>query len=181
MVGAQQLYQRFGFHRAAERDIILDSGLRPPLVHFWSCMKIVTDLPRTVRVIENVWIPLADGTRLAAKIWLPEDAEAEPVPAVLECLPYRKGDGTAIRDERARTRYLAGHGYAGVRVDLRGTRRLRRRPRRRVHRSRSRRTRVEVIAWLAEQPWCTGAVGMIGHLLGRLQRAAGGGAAARRR
>ena len=39
---------------------------------------------------------------------------------------------------------------------------------------------LEVIAWLAAQPWCTGAVGMIGHLLGRLQRAPGRGAPAAR-
>jgi len=121
-------------------------------------MKIVTDLPRTVRVMENVWIPLADGTRLAAKIWLPEDALEHQVPAVLEALPYRKGDGTAIRDE-VRYPYLAGHGYAGVRLDLRGSgdsdgilddeyseQEL---------------SDIEqVIAWLVEQEWCTGAVGM---------------------
>ncbi len=32
----------------------------------------------------------------------------------------------------------------------------------------------EVIAWLAEQPWCSGAVGMIGHLVERIQQTAGG-------
>ena len=36
--------------------------------------------------------------RLAARIWLPEDAEANPVPAILEFLPYRKRDGTSERD-----------------------------------------------------------------------------------
>src|SRR5438477_10326155 len=79
----------------------------------------VRDFPRAVRVIENTWVPMADGTRLAAKIWLPENAETEPVPAVFEFLPYRKRDGTAVRDELLFP-YLAGHGYAGVRVDLRG-------------------------------------------------------------
>ncbi|MER9978167.1 hypothetical protein [Mesorhizobium sp. M0085] len=39
-------------------------------------MKIVTDFPRKVREIENVFIPLSDGTRLAARVWLPEDAES---------------------------------------------------------------------------------------------------------
>ena len=41
-------------------------------------MTITTNLPhkvREVREIENTWIPLTDGTRLAARIWLLEDAE----------------------------------------------------------------------------------------------------------
>ena len=36
-----------------------------------------------VRTLDPVWIPLADGTRLAATLWLPADAEQAPVPAVL--------------------------------------------------------------------------------------------------
>src|ERR1700757_513916 len=77
-------------------------------------------LPRRVREIENQFIPLADGTRLAARIWLPEDAESDPVPAILEYLPYRKRDGTAGRDALTHPS-IAGHGYACVRVDIRGT------------------------------------------------------------
>ncbi len=82
---------------------------------------IVTTFPRTVRVIERTLIPLKDGTTLAARIWLPDDAEQNPVPAILEYLPYRKRDGTYERDALTHP-YLAGHGYAGVRVDLRGWR-----------------------------------------------------------
>ena len=90
-------------------------------------MKIKQDFPHRVREIENQWIVLADGTRLAARIWLPEgaagspeeDAESNPVPAILEYLPYRKRDGTAVRDELTHP-YFAGHGYACVRVDMRG-------------------------------------------------------------
>jgi predicted acyl esterase len=59
---------------------------------------IVTTFPRTVRVIEHTLIPLKDGTMLAARIWLPDDAEQNPVPAILEYLPYRKRDGTYERD-----------------------------------------------------------------------------------
>src|SRR5437762_664520 len=76
--------------------------------------------PRTVRVIEHTLIPLKDGTMLAARIWLPPDAEQNPVPAILEYLPYRKRDGTYERDALTYP-YLAGHGYAGVRVDIRGS------------------------------------------------------------
>jgi len=82
--------------------------------------RIRTEFPRVVREIEHTWIPLSDDTRLAARIWLPDDAESDPVPAVLEYLPYRKTDGTAIRDAK-RQPYLAGFGYAAVRVDMRGT------------------------------------------------------------
>jgi putative CocE/NonD family hydrolase len=122
--------------------------------------RIRTDFPRIVREIEHTWIPLSDGTRLAARIWLPEDAEADPVPAVLEYLPYRKTDGTAIRDAK-RQPYLAGFGYAGVRVDMRGTGEsdgiLTD-----EYTEQEQEDGLEVIAWLAEQPWCSGAVGVWG-------------------
>jgi predicted acyl esterase len=76
--------------------------------------------PPGTREIENVFIPLKDGTRLAARIWLPADAESRPVPAILEYLPYRKRDGTPERDQLMHP-YFAAHGYAAVRVDIRGT------------------------------------------------------------
>ncbi len=49
-------------------------------------VRVVHEFPRRVDVREQVWIPLADGTRLAARIWLPDDAEADAVPAVLEAV-----------------------------------------------------------------------------------------------
>jgi hypothetical protein len=76
-------------------------------------ISVVTDFPRQVREIENTFITLAEGIRLAARIWLPEDAEANPVPAILEFLPYRKRDGTSERDTVTHP-YYAGHGYACV-------------------------------------------------------------------
>ncbi len=45
-------------------------------------MTVVTAWPRTERVLDPVWNPLPDGCRLAARIWRPADAEADPVPAV---------------------------------------------------------------------------------------------------
>ena len=123
-------------------------------------MSIRTHFPRAVRRIDHTWIPMSDGTRLAARLWLPEDAERDPVPAILEYLPYRKGDAFAKRDTHHHP-WFAGHGYAGVRVDLRGSgdsdgilldEYL----------PQEQDDGLEVIAWLAEQPWCSGAVGMIG-------------------
>ena len=73
-----------------------------------------------IKVFSHVWIPMSDDTRLAAKIWLPEDADDNPVPAILEYIPYRKRDFKAVRDDQIHG-YYAEHGYAGVRVDLRGS------------------------------------------------------------
>ena len=71
--------------------------------------RIVAEFPREVVEIEHVWIPMPDGARLSARIWMPEDAERDPVPAILEYIPYRKRDGTRIWDD-PRHRYWAGHG-----------------------------------------------------------------------
>src|SRR3546814_12195043 len=70
---------------------------------------------RQVTEIENTFITLSDGCRLAARIWLPQDAEQHPVPAVLEYLPYRKRDSTAPRDESTHP-LAAARGYACVRL-----------------------------------------------------------------
>ncbi len=122
-------------------------------------MRHVSAFPRPVRVVET-FIPLSDGTRLFARIWLPEDARADPVPAVLEYLPYRLADGTATRDALTHP-YMAGHGYACVRVDMRGTGNsdglmLD------EYLPQEQDDALEVIAWIAAQDWCGGAVGMMG-------------------
>ncbi len=121
---------------------------------------IRTQFPRSVREIENTWIPLPDGTRLAARIWLPEDAEQDPVPAILEYLPYRKRDGTVERDHLTHP-YFAGFGYAGVRVDMRGTGDSEG-VCRGEYLQQEQEDCLTVIQWLADQPWCSGRVGMIG-------------------
>jgi hypothetical protein len=123
-------------------------------------MKTITTFPRPVKVLEHVLVPLSDGIQLAAKIWLPESAEREPVPAVLEFIPYRKRDFEAVNDSITHG-YLAGHGYAGVRVDLRG-----------AGESegvledeyllREQRDGLEVLRYIAAQPWCNGSIGMMG-------------------
>jgi predicted acyl esterase len=123
-------------------------------------VKTVEDFPRPVQVIENALIPLSDGTRLAARIWLPADAERAPVPALLEYLPYRKRDLMRSRDGPMH-HYFAGHGYASVRVDIRGAGDseglLQDEYTETEHDD-----AIEVIEWLAAQSWCSGAVGMFG-------------------
>ena len=123
-------------------------------------MKTVTDFPRNVVVHEDVRIEMPDGVRLSARLWLPEDAEADPVPLILEHLPYRKRDGTIARDELTHP-WFAGHGYACLRVDMRGngdsdglmadeyT-------------AQELQDACDVIAWARAQPWCSGTAGMMG-------------------
>ena len=83
-------------------------------------MKVVEHFTHKIRHIEHCWIPMADGIRLAARIWMPEGAETKPVPAIFEYIPYRKRDGVRLRDETMHP-YFAGHGYACIRVDIRGS------------------------------------------------------------
>jgi len=126
--------------------------------------RIRQDLPEAFEVLDPVWIPMSDGARLAARILLPKSAAVTPVPAVLEYIPYRRRDGTIIGDT-PRHAYFAGHGYAGVRVDMRGSgdsdgvlldEYL----------PQEQDDALEVIAWLARQPWCSGKVGMMGYSWG---------------
>lgn len=127
-------------------------------------MDVKTEFPNAIREIENTWIPMSDGARLAARIWLPLDAEEHPVPAILEYIPYRKNDFTALRDS-IRHPYFAGHGYASVRVDMRGSgdsdgvlydEYL----------PQEQDDALEVLTWIAGQSWCTGAAGIIGKSWG---------------
>lgn len=123
-------------------------------------MVFINEFPRDVREIEHVWIPLPDGTRLSARIWMPADADTNPVPAILEYIPYRKRDGTRVRDE-CRHRYWAGHGYACIRLDIRGTGDSEGLISDEYPKS-EQDDCVRAIAWIADQPWCSGNVGMTG-------------------
>lgn len=113
-----------------------------------------------IRVRDHTEIVLSDGVVLSAMTWMPDDAEANPVPAILEYLPYPKRDQTAKRDA-LNHRYFASCGYACVRVDMRGAgdsegvllgEYLKQ----------EQDDALEVLQWIAAQPWCTGAIGMIG-------------------
>ncbi|WP_170607157.1 CocE/NonD family hydrolase [Ruegeria arenilitoris] len=115
---------------------------------------------RDIEDLPDMGIKMSDGCRLSARMWMPLDAKKDPVPAILEYLPYRKRDGTATRDALTHP-WFAKRGYACVRVDMRGNgdsegfmedeytqQELD--------------DAVEVIDWLARQPWCNGSVGMMG-------------------
>jgi hypothetical protein len=81
---------------------------------------VLRDVYDKIRVVELQWIPMADGRRLAARLWLPNDAEKKPVPAVLEYIPYRRRDGTRVRDDE-RHAWMAAQGYVCARVDITGS------------------------------------------------------------
>jgi hypothetical protein len=111
-----------------------------------------------VRTVAHAWIPMADGTRLSAKLWLPDPPPPGGVPVILEYAPYRKDDATSAGDERM-FGYFAARGYACVRVDIRGCgdsdgilegEYL----------ALEQDDALEVLAWIAAQPWSDGGVGM---------------------
>jgi len=117
-----------------------------------------------VTVVEHFFIPLSDGVRLAARMWLPAYAEQTKVPALLEYIPYRKRDGTRGRDEPMHG-WFAAHGYAAVRVDMRGSGESD------GHMAdeylaQELSDACEVIDWLSRQTWCSGRVGMMGKSWG---------------
>ncbi|MFC5799435.1 CocE/NonD family hydrolase [Streptomyces formicae] len=130
-------------------------------------MRIRTAYPYETRH-EDVRIPLSGGTsqaegcgggiQLYARIWRP--LTDEPVPALLEYLPHRLTDATAARDWQ-RHPWYAGHGYASVRVDMRGHGNSDGVPGD-AYAAAELADGAAVVGWLAEQPWCDGGVGMFG-------------------
>lgn len=123
-------------------------------------MKTIVNFPNSVRVLEHVWIPLAEGIRLAAKIWIPESAYKTSVPAILEFIPYRKRDFEAVADSITHG-YFAGYGYACVRVDLRGAGESEG-VLKDEYLDQEQQDGLEVLGWIAAQPWCNGSIGMMG-------------------
>ena len=123
-------------------------------------MKTVTEFPFETVEYPDMAILMPDGCRLSARVWMPKGALNQPVPAILEYLPYRKRDGTTARDCLTHP-YLAGHGYACLRVDMRGNG-----DSEGVmldeYAERELQDACEIIAWIVQQPWCTGKVGMMG-------------------
>ena len=114
-----------------------------------------------VRLVQE-WIPMSDGVRLAATLYMPDGTKpSEKFPALLEYLPYRKDDATAARDYPIHS-YFARRGYVSVRVDVRGFGASEGTPTDREYSEQEQRDGEQVIAWLASQPWSTGKVGMFG-------------------
>ena len=123
-------------------------------------MTAIPNSPRPIVEDPDMGIVLSDGCRLSARVWMPKDAGDDPVPAILEYLPYRKRDGTVARDELTHP-WFAERGYACIRVDIRGngdSEGLMEDE----YSAQELSDGAEVIEWLAAQPWCNGRVGMMG-------------------
>ena len=115
---------------------------------------------REVVEVPTLWVRLREGRRLAARMWLPADANTHPVPAILESIPYRRRDGTIGGDALSHP-WWAARGYAAIRLDIAGSgdsdgllldEYL----------PQEQSDVCAAIGWIAEQRWCSGSVGMIG-------------------
>ncbi len=133
---------------------------RQPVTSAPSSVKEVdVDSLATVSAHQQVTIPLPDGTVLAGRLWLPA-ATNETVPLVLEWIPYRQSDNTAVDDSMVHG-YFAAHGIAALRVDLRGSGNSTGLLRDEYLRQ-EQDDALDVIDWVTRQPWSNGNVGMIG-------------------
>ncbi|MDF3414360.1 CocE/NonD family hydrolase [Sulfitobacter sp. M57] len=123
-------------------------------------MKTAPNALREITENPDFGITLSDGCRLSARVWMPKDAGDDPVPVILEYLPYRKRDGTCARDALTHP-WFAERGYACLRVDMRGngdSHGLMEDE----YAPQEQADAVEIINWVAAQPWCNGRVGMMG-------------------
>ena len=105
----------------------------------------------------RVWITAADGIRLAARLWLPDE---RPAAALLEALPYRMDDLTASYASEYERLCIEG-GFAVCRLDIRGSGSSEGI----AHDEYTAEEHSDIcdtIAWLAAQDWCSGRVGMYG-------------------
>ena len=123
-------------------------------------MKFVSEFPYEVMEHADMGIVMSDGCRLSARVWMPVGANENPAPVILEHLPYRKRDGTIVRDQFTHP-WFAGHGYVCIRTDMRGngdSEGLMSDE----YTAQELQDAVEVIEWAAKQPWCNGKIGMMG-------------------
>lgn len=133
------------------------------LIPSFPCFAVEPPSPPAYGVrMEHAWIPMKDGVRLAATLYMPDGAKSnERFPALLEYLPYRKDDGTAAEDYPKHA-YFARRGYVSVRVDIRGFGTSEGVPPEREYSEQEQVDGEQAIAWLAHQSWSNGNVGMFG-------------------
>ena len=135
------------------RDGHVSEGLDPELVR--EHLARASTMSGTA---QDLRLTMADGVDLALTLHLPD--RPDPQPCLVEALPYRKDDLTSSYTETYE-RLRDEFGFAVCRVDLRGTGSSQG-DATDEYPPAEQRDLHEVIAWLAEQPWCNGSVGMFG-------------------
>jgi uncharacterized protein len=120
----------------------------------------------SVRVHTGIRVAMRDGVELNVRITRPDVPGR--FPGVMEYHPYRRL-GVALPDWRDEyppvVPYLAERGYAVVQYDVRGTGSSSGFSTD-IYSPEERQDGYDMVAWIAAQPWCTGAVGMIGKSYG---------------
>ncbi len=119
-----------------------------------------------VHILTGIRVPMRDGVELNVRITRPDIAGR--FPAVMEYHPYRRLAAALpnYRDEYPPVvPYLAEHGYVIVQYDVRGTGSSSGFSTD-IYSPEERQDAYDMVAWIADQPWCTGAVGMIGKSYG---------------
>ena len=111
--------------------------------------------------IKEFWIPMPDGTKLAADLYMPEKIhKGQKYPVLLEYLPYRKDEGRGGRFPLFS--YFVKNGYIIARVDIRGTGRSEGKLVDGEYSDQEQEDGEVVINWLSKQPFSTGKIGMFG-------------------
>jgi predicted acyl esterase len=92
-------------------------------IGIWSCAPeeiVEASTPDYAIDIQEAWITLPDGVRLAADLFVPQGgSKGERFPVLLEYLPYRKAESRGRN--HALYSYFVRRGYIVARVDMRGT------------------------------------------------------------
>jgi len=111
--------------------------------------------------LEEAWITMEDGVRLAADLWRPKGpGDRGRFPVLLEYLPYRKTEGRGSR--YSLYAWFVRRGYVVARVDIRGTGNSEGTLIPYEYSEIEQRDGEQVIAWLARQSFSNGNVGMFG-------------------
>ncbi|HZN02939.1 MAG TPA: CocE/NonD family hydrolase, partial [Candidatus Polarisedimenticolia bacterium] len=141
--------------------VVLTAGSAPPPAGAATASSSSGPAPGIA--MREVRIPMPDGVRLAADLWMPADAAAKKpkrYPVLLEYLPYRKTESRG--DRFGLYAYFVRRGYVVARVDIRGTGNSEGVLIPHEYSDIENQDGDAAIAWLARQAFSTGKVGMFG-------------------
>lgn len=142
-------------------SVFASSALRGLLVLVMLASVVAVAAAEDGIVIEEVWIEMPDGARLATDLYRPADlAEDERVPVLLEYLPYRKTESRSRN--YAVYSYFLSRGYIVARVDVRGTGNSEGELIPHEYSDIEQDDGEVIIDWLSKQPYSNGNIGMFG-------------------